>query len=68
MDNELIQQVEDLMIKAHDNHINLDQVTFNWYYQEGKDTNQRAEILMNNLVSELQKMIDNVQNGQPPLR
>lgn len=58
MDHDLVQQVQDLMIKAHEKGIHLDNVTFNRYYDEGQDTNERAEIAVENLARQLKDMIE----------
>lgn len=57
MDKQLVQEVQNLMIKAHENHITLKNITFNRYYDEGPDTNENAEIAMKNLASELKRFI-----------
>ncbi|TWW13183.1 hypothetical protein LABALGNA3A7_09890 [Dellaglioa algida] len=58
LDKELVTAVENLLIKAHESGLNLKTVTFNRYYDEGSDTNERAEQALKNLQTQLTDMID----------
>ncbi|WP_268914143.1 hypothetical protein [Lentilactobacillus sp. SPB1-3] len=62
LDKDLVNEVEDIMIEVHEMGINLSNVTFNRYY-EGEDTNERANVAIENLCEQLvtleeQKMDD----------
>ncbi|KRM22690.1 helix-turn-helix transcriptional regulator [Latilactobacillus graminis] len=54
---ELVTEIEDLLIKAHEADINLKTVTFNCYYTENEDTNENATRALINLKDQLERFI-----------
>lgn len=59
LDKHLVSDVENLMIKIHDDGGSLSNVTFNRYYDEGDDTNERATVAMQNLKQQLTEFLNN---------
>ncbi|WP_208423124.1 helix-turn-helix domain-containing protein [Latilactobacillus fragifolii] len=57
---ELVTEIEDLLIKAHEANINLKTVTFNRYYTENEDTNENATKALINLKEQLEIFINNL--------
>lgn len=60
LNKKLIEDIEDLLIEAHESGLNLKTVTFNRYYDEGPDTNERAAVALDNLKTQLIDMIDDL--------
>ncbi|GEN94672.1 helix-turn-helix transcriptional regulator [Pediococcus ethanolidurans] len=59
LDKQLVNDIEDLMIKIHNDGGALSNVTFNRYYDEGDDTNERATVAMQNLKQQLTEFLNN---------
>lgn len=59
LDKQLVSDIENLMIKIHDDGGTLSNVTFNRYYDEGDDTNERATVAMQNLKQQLTDFLNN---------
>lgn len=59
LDKQLVSDIEDLMIRIHDDGGALSNVTFNRYYDEGDDTNERATAAMQNLKQQLTEFLNN---------
>lgn len=59
LDKQLVNDIEDLMIKIHNDGGALGNVTFNRYYDEGDDTNERATVAMQNLKQQLTEFLNN---------
>lgn len=58
---DLVTEIEDLLIKAHDMGINLTTVTFNRYYSDDtEDTNENATKALLNLKEQLEMFIENL--------
>lgn len=57
LDKQLVSDVEDLLIEAHQAGLTFNNVTFNRYYDEGSDTNENATIAIKNLKKQLTDMI-----------
>lgn len=57
LDKQLVSDVEDLLIEAHQAGLTFNNVTFNRYYDEGSDTNENATIALKNLKKQLTDMI-----------
>ena len=53
LNKKLVSDIENLMIDLHNQEANVKNVTFNRYYDEGNDTNERATIAMQNLKTQL---------------
>ncbi|WP_063697116.1 helix-turn-helix transcriptional regulator [Pediococcus inopinatus] len=53
LNKKLVSDIENLMIDLHNQEANVKNVTFNRYYDEGDDTNERATIAMQNLKTQL---------------
>lgn len=58
LDKQLVNNIEDLMIKIHDDGGSLSNVTFNRYYEEDDDNNERATIAMQNLKEQLAEFLN----------
>lgn len=58
VDKRLTSEVEDLMITAHERDLKLANITFNRYYDEGPDNNERAEKALQNIKTQLTDMIE----------
>lgn len=58
LDDKLVNQMDDLLIEAHDKGVNIKTITFNRYYDEGDDTNERAEQAIKNVIATIQKLIE----------
>lgn len=59
LDKQLVNDIEDQMIKIHNDGGFLSNVTFNRYYDEGEDTNERATVAMENLKQQLTEFLNN---------
>ncbi|GAB5053218.1 hypothetical protein [Pediococcus ethanolidurans] len=59
LDKQLVSDIENLMIKIHDDGGSLSNVTFNRYYDKGYDTNERATVAMQNLKQQLTDFLNN---------
>jgi len=64
MNKQLVQDVEDLMIEAHERHASLKNVTFNGYYERGDDTNDRAETALRNTIKVVHDIMDQIEGTQ----
>ncbi|WPP08506.1 hypothetical protein SIN07_05530 [Pediococcus inopinatus] len=53
LNKKLVSDIENLMIDLHNQGADVKNVTFNRYYDEGNDTNERATIAMQNLKTQL---------------
>jgi len=53
LNKKLVSDIENLMIDLHKQGADIKNVTFNRYYDEGNDTNERATIAMQNLKTQL---------------
>jgi len=53
LNKKLVSDIENLMIDLHNQEADVKNVTFNRYYDEGDDTNERATIAMQNLKTQL---------------
>ncbi|WPC18537.1 helix-turn-helix transcriptional regulator (plasmid) [Pediococcus inopinatus] len=53
LNKKLVSDIENLMIDLHKQGADIKNVTFNRYYDEGDDTNERATIAMQNLKTQL---------------
>ncbi|WP_436666802.1 helix-turn-helix domain-containing protein [Latilactobacillus sakei] len=58
LDKQLVSDVEDLLIEAHQSGLNFNNVTFNRYYDEGLDNNDRATVALNNIKTQLTNLIE----------
>lgn len=59
MDKDLVKAVQDIMMRLREQqHGDFKNITFNRYYEEGKDTNANAEKALQNLLDS----IDNIQD------
>ncbi|AXN36885.1 XRE family transcriptional regulator (plasmid) [Latilactobacillus curvatus] len=58
VDKQLASEVEDLMITAHEHDLKLANITFNRYYDEGPDNNERAEKALQNIKAQLMDIIE----------
>lgn len=57
LNNDVVQQVENAMIEAHEQGLHLKNITFNRYY-EGKDTNENAEKALKNVTITINELIN----------
>lgn len=60
LDSDLVKMTENLMIDLYQNNISLESVTFNRYYSEGEDTDERAEQMLRNLCTFFLDLLKNV--------
>lgn len=58
---ETVDKLEDLIIWHGLNGGSFNNISFNRYYDEGPDTDERAEIAMNNVIDLLQDLKDSMQ-------
>lgn len=59
LDKTLVRDVENLMIDLNGLGADLSNVTFNRYYDEGQDTNERATAAMTNIRKQLNEFLKN---------
>lgn len=61
LNKDIVKEVEDLIIWHGLNGGSFNNISFNRYYDEGPDTDERAEIAMGNVIDVLQDLKDSMQ-------